>query len=122
MIWSLTSNAHAYKQGVRHTSTIPYITSPYTLQGVSINYYNIAITRHSDGAVLGSHTTSTTEFHFNVNRVEETVEVVVAAVNYVGTGPIVLLITTNILISLFCVRCQRKTAAPTSKHALYSVG
>ena len=61
-------------------------TAPYTLQGVPINYYNITITRHSDGAVLGSYTTNTTEFLYSVSRLEETLEVVVAAVNDVGTG------------------------------------
>ena len=61
-------------------------TAPYTLQGVPINYYNITITRHSDGAVLGSYTTNTTEFLYSVSRLGETLEVVVAAVNDVGTG------------------------------------
>ena len=56
-------------------------TAPYTLQGVPINYYNITITRHSDGAVLGSYTTNTTEFLYSVSRLGETLEVVVAAVN-----------------------------------------
>ena len=61
-------------------------TAPYTLQGVPINYYNITITRHSDGAVLGSYTTNTTEFLYSVSRLGETLEVVVAPVNDVGTG------------------------------------
>ena len=61
-------------------------TAPYTLQGVPINYYNITITGHSDGAVLGSYTTNSTEFLYSVSRLEETLEVVVAAVNDVGTG------------------------------------
>ena len=63
-------------------------TAPYTLQGVPINYYNITITRHSDGAVLGSYTTNTTEFLYNASRLGETLEVVVAAVNDAGMGKI----------------------------------
>ena len=61
-------------------------TAPYTLQGVPITYYNITITRHSDGAVLGSYTTNTTEIPYSVSSLGETLEVVVAAVNDVGTG------------------------------------
>ena len=61
-------------------------TAPYTPQGVPINYYNITITGHSDGAVLGSYTTNTTEFLYSVGRLGEALEVVVAAMNDVGTG------------------------------------
>ena len=62
-------------------------TAPYTLQGVPINYYTINITRrHSDGAVLRSDTTNTTEYLYSVSSLGETLEVVVAAVNGVGTG------------------------------------
>ena len=61
-------------------------TAPYTLQGVPINYYTINITRHSDGAVLRSDTTNTTEYLYSVSSLGETLEVVVAAVNDVGTG------------------------------------
>ena len=60
-------------------------TAPYTLQGVPINYYNITITRHSDGAVLGSYTTNTTEFLYSVSSLGESLKVVVTAVNDVGT-------------------------------------
>ena len=68
-------------------------TAPYTLQGVPINYYTINITRHSDGAVLRSDTTNTTEYLYNVSILGETLEVVVAAVNDVGIGN-----TSNIVI------------------------
>ena len=61
-------------------------TAPYTLQGVPINYYTINITRHSDGAVLRSDTTNTTEYLYSVSILGETLEVVVAAVNDVGIG------------------------------------
>ena len=61
-------------------------TAPYTLQGVPINYYTINITRHSDGAVLRFDTTNTTEYLYSVSSLGETLEVVVAAVNDVGTG------------------------------------
>ena len=61
-------------------------TAPYTLQGVPINYYTINITRHSDGAVLRSDTTNTTNYFYNVSILGETLEVVVAAVNDVGIG------------------------------------
>ena len=61
-------------------------TAPYTLQGVPINYYTINITRYSDGAVLRSDTTNTTEYLYSVSSLGETLEVVVAAVNDVGTG------------------------------------
>ena len=60
-------------------------TAPYTLQGVSINYYTINITRHSDGAVLRSDTINTTEYLYSVSSLGETLEVVVAAVNGAGT-------------------------------------
>ena len=61
-------------------------TAPYTLQGVPINYYTINITRHSDGAVLRSDTTNTTEYLYTVSSLGETLKVVVAAVNGAGTG------------------------------------
>ena len=61
-------------------------TAPYTLQGVPINYYTINITRHSDGAVLRSDTTNTTEYLYTVSSLGETLEVVVAAANGAGTG------------------------------------
>ena len=61
-------------------------TAPYTLQGVPINYYTINITRHSDGAVLRSDTTNTTEYLYSVSSLGETLEVVVAAINGAGTG------------------------------------
>ena len=70
-------------------------TAPYTLQGVPINYYTINITRHSDGAVLRSDTTNTTEYLYSVSSLGETLEVVVAAVNDVGTG-----IESNITVSV----------------------
>ena len=61
-------------------------TAPYTLQGVPINYYTINI---SDGAVVWSDTTNTTEYLYSVSNSQllgETLEVMVAAVNDVGTG------------------------------------
>ena len=61
-------------------------TAPYTLQGVPINYYTINITRHSDGILVQSITTNTTEYLYSVSSLGETLEVVVAAVNGVGTG------------------------------------
>ena len=64
-------------------------TAPYTLQGVPIHYYTINITRHSDGAVVWSDTTNTTEYHYSaISQLQlgETLEAVVAAVNDVGTG------------------------------------
>ena len=64
-------------------------TAPYTLQGVPINYYTINITRHSDGAVVWSDTTNTTEYLYSVSSSQllgETLEVVVAAVNGAGIG------------------------------------
>ena len=69
--------------------------APYTLQGVPINYYTINITRHSDGAVLRSDTTNTTEYLYSVSSLGETLEVVVAAVNDAGTG-----IESNITVSI----------------------
>ena len=60
-------------------------TAPYTLQGVPINYYTINITRNSDG-VMCSDTTNTTEYLYTVSSLGETLEVLVAAVNDVGTG------------------------------------
>ena len=68
-------------------------TAPYTLQGVPINYYTINITRHSDGAVLRSDTTNTTEYLYTVSSLGETLEVVVAAVNGAGTGNVSSIIT-----------------------------
>ena len=76
------------------TSEVDYCTlnlivtwaAPYTLQGVPINYYTINITRHSDGAVLRSDTTNTTEYLYTVSSLGETLEVMVAAVNGAGTG------------------------------------
>ena len=61
-------------------------TAPYTLQGVPINYYTINITRHSDGAVLRTDTTNTTEYLYSVSSLGETLEIEVAAVNDAGTG------------------------------------
>ena len=61
-------------------------TAPYTLQGVPINYYTINITRHSDGAVLRTDTTNTTEHLYNVTVLGETLRIEVAAVNDVGIG------------------------------------
>ena len=61
-------------------------TAPYTLQGVPIHYYTINITRHSDGAVVWSDTTNTTEYHYSVMQLGETLEAEIAAVNDVGTG------------------------------------
>ena len=63
-------------------------TAPYTLQGVPINYYTINITRHSDGAVVWSDTTNTTEYLYSVSSqlLGETLEVMVAAVNDVGSS------------------------------------
>ena len=61
-------------------------TAPYTLQGVPINYYTINITRHSDGAVLRTGTTNTTEYLYSVSSLGEMVKAEVAAVNDAGTG------------------------------------
>ena len=61
-------------------------TAPYTLQGVPINYYTINITRHSDGAVLRTDTTNTTEYLYSVSSLGETLEIVVTATNGAGTG------------------------------------
>ena len=72
-------------------------TAPYTLQGVPINYYTINITRHSDGAVLRSDTTNTTEYLYTVSSLGETLEVVVAAVNGAGTGNVSSIITQGIV-------------------------
>ena len=68
-------------------------TAPYTLQGVPINYYTINITRHSDGAVLRSDTTNTTEYLYTVSSLGETLEVVVAAVNGAGIGNVSSIVT-----------------------------
>ena len=76
-------------------------TAPYTLQGVPINYYTINITRHSDGAVLRSDTTNTTEYLYTVSSLGETLEVVVAAVNGVGTGNVSSIITQTPSLSEF---------------------
>ena len=59
-------------------------TAPDTLQGIPILKYNFNIARHSDGAVLGSNTTTTTEFLYTVTKLGEILEVVVAAENEVG--------------------------------------
>ena len=61
-------------------------TAPYTLLGVPINYYTINITRKSDGVMLRSDTTNTTEYLYTVSSLGETLVVLVAAVNDVGTG------------------------------------
>ena len=61
-------------------------TAPYTLQGVPINYYTINITRHSDGAVLRTDSTNTTEYLYSVSSQGETLEIEVTAVNDAGTG------------------------------------
>ena len=74
-------------------------TAPYTLQGVPINYYTINITRHSDGAVLRSDTTNTTEYLYSVSSLGETLEVVVAAVNGVGTGNATSIVTQSLSLS-----------------------
>ena len=74
-------------------------TAPYTLQGVPINYYTINITRHSDGAVLRSDTTNTTEYLYTVSSLGETLEVVVAAVNGAGTGNMSSIITQTPFVS-----------------------
>ena len=73
-------------------------TAPYTLLGVSINYYIINITRHSDGAVLRSDTTNATEYLYTVSSLGETLEVLVAAVNDVGTGNSSNLSTQSLLL------------------------
>ena len=59
-------------------------TAPDTLQGVPILKYIFNITKHSDGAVLVSNTTTTTEFVYTVTKLGETLELVVAAENEVG--------------------------------------
>ena len=86
---------------VEHSTLHFTWTAPYTLQGVPINYYTINITRHSDGAVLRSDTTNTTEYLYTVSSLGETLEVVVAAVNGAGTGN-VSKITVQVLSSKFC--------------------
>ena len=93
--------------GIVNCSLLITWTAPYTLQGVPIHYYTINITRHSDGAVVWSDTTNTTEYYYSVIsqlQLGETLEAVVAAVNDVGTGA-----TANITIlppapskQLFC--------------------
>ena len=60
--------------------------APYSLQGVPINYYTINITRLSDGAVLRSDTTNTTEYLYTVSSLGEILKVLVTAVNDAGTG------------------------------------
>ena len=59
-------------------------TAPYTLPGVPIRNYTINITRHSDGAVLKTDTTNTTEYWYMY--IQEDVVFMVAAVNDAGTG------------------------------------
>ena len=73
-------------------------TAPYTLQGVSINYYTINITSNSDGVVLRSGTTNTTEYLYTVSSLGETLEVLVVAVNDVGTGNSSNLSTQSLLL------------------------
>ena len=68
-------------------------TAPYTLQGVPINYYTINITRHSDGAVLRTDTTNTTEYLYSVSSLGETLEIEVAAVNVLGPGNTISIMT-----------------------------
>ena len=69
-------------------------TAPYTLQGVPINHYTINITRHSDGTVLRTDKTNTTEYYYSaVDSQGETLEVVVAAVNDVGIGNVTFIET-----------------------------
>ena len=86
--------------GVDHCTLHFTWTAPYTLQGVPINYYTINITRHSDGAVLRSDTTNTTEYLYTVSSLGETLEVVVAAVNGAGTGNVSAHVLNGICISL----------------------
>ena len=59
-------------------------TAPYTLQGVTINYYTINIT--SDEAVLLSDTTNTTEYNHSAIILGEELDISIAAVNSAGTG------------------------------------
>ena len=58
--------------------------APSSLERVAINYI-INIT-DNDGMLLMSITTNTTEYFYSVSSLGETLEVVVAAVNDVGTG------------------------------------
>ena len=82
---SAVTNLTSSEEDVCGTLHITW-TAPYTLQGVSINYYTINITSNSDGVVLRSATTNTTEYLYTVSSLGETLEVLVAAVNDVGTG------------------------------------
>ena len=77
-------------------------TAPYTLQGVPINYYTINITRHSDGAVLRTDTTNTTEYLYSVSSLGETLEIEVAAVNDAGTGNTTTIIVHGLIIINSC--------------------
>ena len=58
--------------------------APSSLEGVAISYI-INITRHSDGAVLRTDTTNTTEYLYSVSSLGETLEIEVTATN--GAGP-----------------------------------
>ena len=58
--------------------------APSSLKGVAI-YYIINITKHSDGAVLRTDTTNTTEYLYSVSSLGETLEIEVTATN--GAGP-----------------------------------
>ena len=71
---------------VNHCSLYITWTAPYTLQGIPINYYTINITRHSDGAVLRTDTTNTTEYLYSVTVLGKILKIEVAAVNDVGIG------------------------------------
>ena len=59
--------------------------APSSLEGVAINYI-INITRHSDGAVLRTDTTNTTEYLYSVSSLGETLEIEVTATNGAGSA------------------------------------
>ena len=65
--------------------------APSSLEGVAINYI-INIT-DTNGAVLRTDTTNTTEYLYSVSSLGETLEVEVTAVNDAGTGNATIIVT-----------------------------
>ena len=76
-----------------------------SLEGVTVNY-TINITRHSDGAVLRTDTTNTTEYLYSVSSLGETLEIEVAAVNDVGTGNTTSIVTQTPSSSMLILKLQ----------------
>ena len=65
--------------------------APSSLEGVSINY--IINIKDTNGAVLRTDTTNTTEYLYSVSSLGETLEIEVTAVNGAGAGNATIIMT-----------------------------